>query len=118
MARATIAAQVVPGDTGYAGAAVTFTTADVANDHQTPFREDILLLARNTGAGAHTVTITSSADSRGRTRDIAAESIAAGAIRVFGPFRRDGWETLGQLYFEADHAEVSFAVVQFVRPGV
>lgn len=95
-----------------AGVALTWTAADTTTQ-ETSFREGDLLLARNTGAGAHTVTVVSAPSPRsGRTNDITAESIAAGAVRVYGPFTRSGWKRTGsKLQFSADHAEVEFAIL-------
>lgn len=100
-----------------AGAAdLTMTAADVANKEQTTLTGDELVVAHNTDSGAHTVTITSIADSNGRTGNIASYSLAAGDYVVFGPFEMDGWRQAdGALYFEADSATVKFGVIRVVR---
>ncbi len=92
---------------------LTMTAADVANKNQATASGNDLILAHNTGAAPHTITITSIADVMGRTGDISAYSLGAGEYALFGPHKGDGWtQTDGKLYFEADHAEVKFAVVQ------
>lgn len=71
-----------------------------------------ILLARNTNAGAQTITVTSSADSMGRSGDITTYSLAAGAIVALGPFQTDGWrQTDGNLYAVASHIDVKFSVL-------
>ncbi len=71
-----------------------------------------ILIARNTNAGAQTVTVTSVADSMGRTGDITTYSIAAGGLAAFGPFTTDGWrQTDGNLYAVASHIDVKFTVL-------
>ena len=59
----------------------------------------------------------SSANANGRTGDIAAESLAAGAYKVFGPFTsKDGWvQSGGYLFMEAADAEVEWAVVKLTQ---
>ena len=97
------------------GVTATFTAADVANKEQFALTGKEIVVARNSGASARTVTINSVAIN-GRTGDITADSIAAGATHVYGPFNPDGgWaQTDGTLHLEADNAEVLFAV--FVLP--
>lgn len=69
------------------------------------------LLALNTGAGSHTVTVYSSADETGRTNDLS-ESIGAGAIRLYGPFEARGFrQTDGKLKIKGNNAEIKFAVI-------
>jgi hypothetical protein len=72
-----------------------------------------LVIAQNTGATAHTVTISSVANPKdGRTGDVAAYSIDAGEIAVFGPFSREGWlQADGNIYLEANHVEIKFGVI-------
>jgi len=59
------------------------------------------------------VTITSAVDPFGRLGTITSESIAAGAIRIYGPLPVSGWmQTDGKLYFSSDHAEVKFGIIK------
>lgn len=97
-----------------AGAAdLTMTAADVANKEEVTLTGAEIVIAHNTGASEHTVTITSVADSQGRTGDIETYALAADDYAVFGPFGTEGWlQSSGKLHFEADDAEVKFAVVK------
>jgi hypothetical protein len=92
---------------------VTWTAADATNLNQFLLTGREILLARNTGAGARTVTVTSAPDALGRTGHITADSIAAGATHVYGPWPNlTGWiQSDGMLYFEGSHAEIEFAVL-------
>lgn len=100
------------GSQADAGVALTFTAADTT-DQTCEFTPGDILLAWNTGAGSHTVTVYSAPEpTTGRINDITAESIAAGAIRAYGPFPARGWkQSTGKLKFKANHAEVKFAIL-------
>ena len=88
------------------------TAADATNKNQFTASGNDLVIAHNTGASPYTVTISSVNDDEGRTGDITAYSVAAGAIAFFGPFKRHGWaQTNGMIYLEASNASVKFAVV-------
>ena len=94
-----------------AGVTATVTAADASNLNSCTFTGKEVIIARNSGVGARTVTITS-VTYLGRTGHITAQSIAAGATAVFGPFAIDGWrQTDGALYFEGSHAEILFTVL-------
>lgn len=112
MPRITLTKTTSPGPYPAAGVAVTMTAADTTNKEQIALTGRELIVIQNTGAGSRSYTITSIADSRGRTGTIAAQSIAAGAIHVIGPFALDGWlQADGMLYIEASHAEVKWGVI-------
>ena len=92
---------------------IAYVAADAVNLNEAVFQGSRMLLQwRNTGAGARTVTITSTPDPASkRSADISAFSSAAGE---FGAFlvERNGWQQAdGKLYFQAEHAEVVFAVL-------
>lgn len=73
-------------------ATVTFAAGDSVNGNKIIMgSERVLLLIRNSGVGAGTVSIASSKDKYGRTADITAFSIAADAI-VARIFQAEGWE--------------------------
>lgn len=95
------------------GQDVTWQAADTTNNNETPLTGKEQIFARNTGGSAHSVTITSTNDALGRMGNIT-ESLAAGEMKRYGPFSLDkGWiQTDGKLYFQADDAEVEFAVVR------
>ncbi len=91
---------------------IALTAADVANKNQAAVAGSRqLLLAFNSGATPHTVTITSIADEHSRSGDITAYSLGAGEAMGF-VLKQPGWRQAdGKLYFEANDAEVKFAVI-------
>ena len=91
---------------------IALTAADVANKNQAAQAGSRqLLIAYNSGAAPHTVTITSAVDEKKRSGDITAYSLGAAELMIF-QLKAGGWiQSDGKLYFEADHAEVKFAVV-------
>lgn len=92
---------------------LVMTAADVANSNAVPFTGKEILLMNNTDVGAQTITITSAPDLLGRTRDIAAYSMAAGKISAFDANTLQGWlQADGNLYFQASSALVKFAVLR------
>jgi hypothetical protein len=97
-----------------AGAAdLTMTAADASNKEEVTFTGAEIVIAHNTGASEHTVTISSVVDALGRTGDVSAYALAAGDYAVFGPLDIEGWrQSAGKLYFEANDAEVKFGVVK------
>ncbi len=112
MARVIHTAQTLNGNFATTGKNITWTAATPADDERTLALGTVLILARNVGASSRTVTITSVAYF-GRTGDVAAHSIAAGAQAAFGPFQSQGWaQSDGYIYFEGSHAEVEFAVLK------
>lgn len=99
------------------GDAITWTAADVGNGNHFAWPSGggkVILLARNVHAvTAYTVSITSIADpNTGRTGHVAAQSIAAGAVRSF-PLNVVGWNntTTGQVAYSANNASIEFAVL-------
>lgn len=113
MARTDITVTVSPGKIPLAGVAVTFEAADTTNQNQVTLSGGEMLLAWNQGASAHTVTVTSSPDDLGRLGHITAESISASQVRCYGVPQVEGWkQSDGKLYFEANSAEVYFAVIR------
>ena len=112
--RTAITKSSAPGAFTTAGVEVVFAAADVSNKNNYIMTSDELLVARNTGASTRTITVNSSADERGRVKDITTENILAGAYRVYGPFRsKVGWvQSGGVLHFEASNAEVEFSVIK------
>lgn len=108
-------ATAAPGPYAAAGIAMVEVAADASNFEQIAATGADIIVARNSNSGstARTVTITASADPFGRSVNIAAESIAAGAVHVFGPFPKLGWaQTDGALYYQGSHAEVIFSVIR------
>lgn len=118
MPRTSIAAQTPKGP--YPGTItsnlldVTWTAADSVNAHTTAWGPGnrMLILWRNSGAGARTVTVTSSASfAHARTGDVTAFSLGAGEYGAL-IVERDGWiQSDGALYHTAEHSEVLVAVL-------
>ena len=99
---------------GYAAGAadLTMAAADASNQNKVTLGSKCLVIAHNTGVVERTVTITSVADEYGRTGDITTYALAADDYAIFGPFVPKGWgQASGELYLEADHAEVNLGVV-------
>lgn len=112
MPRTTLPKTSSPSPDPVAGVAVTLTAADVTNLNQFPWTGREVVVAQNTDTAAHTITITSVADERGRLGSISNEAIAAGVVRVYGPFSAQGWrQTDGNVYLQADSALVKFGVI-------
>lgn len=112
MARQTLTKSTAPGSYATAGVAVTMTAADTVNKEQFVSTGKELVIAHNTGGSPYTVTITSVADEYGRSGDITAYSVAAGAIAAFGPFPVHGWrQSNDNIYLEANNTAVKFGVI-------
>lgn len=119
MARTTLTPKTLPGSypslqPSAGSLTVTEAAPGTASDgvQVTLVPKKTILMARNTNAGSQTVTITSAADSMGRTGDITTYSIAAGGIAFFGPFETDGWrQSDGNLYAVASHIDVKFVAL-------
>ena len=117
MARVVLTADAAVGPYSAVGKTITFTQADVGNKELTALTGREFIIAMNTGAGTHIVTITSMADEENRTGDqahtIPAMVGSVPGIAILGPFPISGWQqTDGNLYFEANHAEIYFAVIR------
>jgi hypothetical protein len=112
MARTILAKTTEPGSYAYSGALATFAAADVANGNQFAMSGGERVLVWNTSADtAYVASLTSAADSLGRTKDIS-ESVAFGTVRIFGPFQTPGWkQTDGYFYLSGANAALKFAVL-------
>jgi hypothetical protein len=116
MARQQILMQELRGpyDASYPAnsADITFTLAIVADKEALQISCPILVLVKNVNVGAKTVTFNSVVDRYNRTLDVTTYSIAAGSIAAF-EFKPHGWkQTDGFLYAEAEHIDVSYAVLK------
>ncbi len=107
----TLTKTTAPGPYAASGLAVTMTAADVTNGNRFVASGKDLVIARNSGAVVRHVTITSQRDETNRLGTIANEELAAGAIHIYGPLPRDGWESGGYILCSADNAEVFFGVI-------
>jgi hypothetical protein len=112
MPRTTLTKIAAPGGYSHTGQTLTWTAADVANGNQFVTSGKEIVLARNVHADtARTVTVAST-PILGRTKDITAFSIAAGAFAAFGPFPSEGWRQAdGFVYLNASHVDIQFAVI-------
>lgn len=102
-----------PGTLAANAADFTFAAGDASNGNYFVSSGNQLIVARNTGAGARTITLTSAADSLNRLGTITAYSIGAGEFAVFTQgLTIDGWrQSDGQFYINVEHAEVTLAVI-------
>lgn len=98
--------------------AVTMDEASTGDDgNQFTLTGNEIVLFHNTDTSGHNITVTSVDDKYGRSEDISSESIAAGAIKAFGPVRLQGWlQTDGNLYLSADNTSVEIGVLRIYRP--
>lgn len=72
-----------------------------------------ILMVKNEGVGAATITVTSQPASRtGRTGDITNASIPAGELRIFQIFPRDGWESGGVISCTPSSSDLKLAVTR------
>lgn len=93
------------------GAVVSFDTGDSANDMD--YRQDgsVGLLIHNDTGGSATVTIVSTADSLGRTKDISL-SMTDGDIAYIPPKQMRGWvQDDGQVHVDMN-ANVSIEAIR------
>lgn len=114
MARAAITKSTAPGNYPTAGVEVTWTAANVSDKNDFVFTGAELLLVHNTHATlAKTWTLSSIANAKGRTKDITAESLTAGLMKVVGPFRqKEGWQQSGgKIHVEGESTDIKFAVI-------
>lgn len=92
---------------------ITFVAADTVNGNRYKLNGNQILLARNSNAVAtsHTVTLTSGL-LKGRSKTLAAITLAAGDVIALPRFPLEGWkQTDGYVYVSADHAEVLLGVL-------
>ncbi len=110
--RTEITAQVLPGSYSGAGATLTFTAVDVSNKNTFRASGNDLLIVRNVSATlGRQLTVTSVADQQGRTGNIV-ETLAALAVKIYGPFRNIGWRnTSGFIDLEGE-VDLQVAVIQ------
>src|SRR4051794_36985247 len=102
MTRTVLPKTNVVGPYAVAGVACTQTAADAVNGNRFAMSGDDILLAYNSGASGHTVTV-SSVPLNGRSGDITADAIAAGEIRAYQRFPMPGWNQAdGYLYVSAN----------------
>ncbi len=113
MARTVLTPTTLPGPYSTAPVALPFTAADTVNNNAFPLTGNEILIVQNTDASAHTFTVTSAPDSRGRSGDIAAVSVPANSFMACQRFVLEGWQQSdGNLYLTANSNLVKFAVIK------
>lgn len=106
-------APILAGPPGATTLDIVWTAADTVNNNAFTMSGNDVLLCYNSGASPYTVTVSSVADSLGRTGDIATYSIAAGTISWIGPIPVNGFaQANGQCYISASNVAVKFAVIK------
>jgi hypothetical protein len=102
-----------PATLAQAGATAMTPVAGNATDHEeVSLTGREIVVVRNSGASARTITFTSAADPYNRTGDVT-DSLAAGKIAFYGPFSMQGWaQTGGKLHFDVGHADCLISVIR------
>jgi hypothetical protein len=114
MARTALTKTSAPGGYPTAGVTVTWNDADSSNGNDFAMTGRDLVLVRNGHASAaKTYTVTSAADSQGRSKNITAESLVAGAVVCLGPFRnKTGWaQSSNKFYIDGEDNNIKIAVI-------
>ena len=113
MAKTTLTKTNANGNFAAAFKVLTMTAADTSNQNDFACSGDDLIVAWNSGASQHTITLTSVTYPPGRSGTITAETIEAGVIKIFGPMKAEGWmQSDGKIYIEANHVEVKFGIIK------
>lgn len=106
--------QMVPFD-GAAAAnefKVTETAADVGNSNSFVHTGREIITLRVTGAAARTLTITSTPDENGRTKDIDTYSVGVGELHAIPPLKSQGWvQPDGKVHLAGSHAELVIGIL-------
>lgn len=113
MALTPLAKTLLPGAFTVTGAALAAQASDNVNGNSIVLTGNEIVIAFNSDVSAHTVTINSVGDQEGRTSDITALNIAAGAYQVFQRFPLNGWlQSDGTLHLSTNSALIKFFVIQ------
>ncbi len=94
--------------------APALTTADDVNDHDWVLNAGDILVAFNTGAGAHEVKLIGTPDAQNRSAD-STQSLAAGKLGIFGPLKTSAWiQSDGKCHMDTDDgaSEVEFCILR------
>lgn len=90
------------------------TAVDVSNGNSTvhPGGRGVYFIVENTGASPYTFTVTSTADSKGRTLDHGPYTLEADEVAMFGPYPMEGWvQTDGTIRYTGSNAAVKVTPV-------
>jgi hypothetical protein len=114
MSRTAVPPQQLTGPYGTPIPALPFTAGDPGNGMQFVLVKGDILIIWNSDVGTHHFTLTSVADVYGRSQDVTAQALLAGAFAVFGPIDFPGWQqpSDGTLHFTCDDATIKFAVLR------
>ncbi|GAB6171994.1 hypothetical protein JCM15765_14720 [Paradesulfitobacterium aromaticivorans] len=114
MPRTSIPVQTVPFQ---GGAAITYAAADTVNGNVFTNDSDTVLIVKNAGAGAITVTVTAVPDEAGRSVNLV-HTVNATSDAVIGPLRTGWWNQrgadLGKVYIDFSGA-ASVAALKIQR---
>ena len=113
MARTALTVNTPPAP-GSAPSTITEQAADPTNFNSFPLTGREVVVVRNSGASAYTVTVHSVADPLGRQdTSITAFSIAAGAVVLLPQFPMQGYvQSDGTLWIDGSNAALLFTVVR------
>lgn len=115
MATTVIVKTTLPGPYDTDGVTPTWQAGDNVNGNHFLSTGKEILLVRNDDAGPQTVTVTSAPDPQGRTGDISADSVAAGAYAAYQKFPVSGWRNAaGEIVVTVSDAAVFLAVLQII----
>lgn len=102
MARVTVPMNTIPPNGGGLNN-LSFVAGDATNDHEFDNDGATMLVLKNTGVGAITVTVVSVADPYGRTKDtsviVPAISGSDPGLAMAGPFLQATWNQAGAKIF-------------------
>lgn len=116
MPATTLSQQDGPSPYSTLGRVVTMNASDASNGNDFVASRDQIIIARNTNAGAQTITITPQAVERyGTLRGVSAVSLAAGEIRLFR-LADIGWKDAnGKINLTTSHADVLLGIVDLTQ---
>lgn len=105
------------GKAGSTAKTITWTAADLANDHYYVWTGKEIVLARSLDASPHNATVTAAAAPQtGRVTNFTTAVPASPAVIALPDFNDTGWLQSGsQIFLEADSVQVQFAVLQRAR---
>ena len=110
---ATTPAAILSGAPSANALDVSFTAIDNANGNKTAHNGQLMLIFYNSDVSSGTFTITTVADSLGRTGDITTYSLGAGEYAIVGPIPTQGYaQTDGYLYYTGSAATMKVLPVQ------
>lgn len=114
MPRTVLAAIRAPGGEVNVGAGLTFSAGDPDIGERVLLgQRPVLFLAHNTSASPQTVYVQSTPDPYERLGDVADDPLAAGEIRMFGPYTPLAWQQPdGYLYVDVSDPAVLLVAIE------